>query len=159
MKTGKFFQKGLIATMIISSAILFTSCNKDDDDTPARTYAISGNASGSQMVPAVGGSGTGSISGTYDPNNHMLTYTTNWNGLTGVPTGGGFYTGTSGVNGTAVGSSWSFPAGSTATGSYSGTMTLTDAQAASLTSGGWYYTYTTATNPSGEVRGQITATQ
>jgi hypothetical protein len=159
MKAGQFFGKGLITAMVMSSAILFSSCNKDDDDNPSRTYAISGNASGSQVVPSVAGSGTGSISGTYDPNNRTLTYTTNWNGLTGVPTTGSFYTGASGVNGTAVGTPWTFGAGSTATGSTSGTMTLTDDQAASLTSGGWYYSYGTATNPAGEVRGQITAAQ
>jgi hypothetical protein len=37
-------------------------------------------------------------------------------------------------------------------------MTLTDAQATNLTNGGWYYSYGTAANPTGEVRGQITAT-
>lgn len=160
MKTRKFLGKGLVTALVMSSAILFASCDKDDDDnTPMRTYNISGNASGSQMVPSVTGTGTGSISGTYNPNNHTLTYTSNWNGLTGAPTAGGLYSGASGTNGTAVGTGWTFPGGSTGTGSYNGTMTLTDAQANELTSGNWYYTYSTATNPTGEVRGQITATQ
>ena len=159
MKTRQFLGKGLITAMVMASAVLFTSCDKDDDDTPMRTYAISGNASGSQVVPAVAGTGTGTIVGTYNPNNHMLTYTTTWTGLTGAPTAGSFYSGASGANGTAVGTGWTFDPASTGTGTMAGTMTLTDAQAAELTAGGWYYTYSTAANPTGEVRGQIVATQ
>jgi hypothetical protein len=110
-------------------------------------------------VPAVSGTGTGTITGTYDPNTQLFTYTTNWNGLTGAPTSGGFYSGASGTTGTAVGTPWTFASGTTGTGTQSGTMTLTSAQAAQLTSGGWYYSYGTTAHPGGEVRGQITATQ
>ena len=38
-------------------------------------------------------------------------------------------------------------------------MTLTEAQADQLLDGDWYYEYNTAANATGEVRGQITATQ
>lgn len=149
----------LIASVAVMSVAVFSSCNKDDDNPDNnRTYSISGNASGNQMVPAVTGTGTGSISGTYDPNTMVLNYTTNWNGLTGAPTSGAFYSGASGVNGTMVGSNWAMGTGLTPTGSYSGQMTLTADQASQLTSGNWYYTMGTATNTTGEVRGQITAT-
>lgn len=151
--------KTLLSTLLLSGIVFFASCNKDDDNNSMRTYNLSGTAGGSQMVPSVSGSGTGNMAGTYDPNTHTMTYTTTWSGLTGAPTSGSFYYGASGTNGTAVGTPWTFAAGSTGTGSMSGTMTLTDAQAAQLTSGGWYYTYGTAANPSGEVRGQIAATR
>lgn len=144
---------------IVVSAILFASCKKDDkkNNNPS-SYTISGNASGSQMVPSVSGSGTATMTGTYDANTRVLTYTTNWTGLSGAPTSAGFYTGASGTNGTLVGSSWNLGSGLTSTGTFSGQTTLTADQATQLTSGNWYYTIGTASNTNGEVRGQITAT-
>lgn len=152
----KFF---LVASVAVMSAAFLSSCDKKEDNpNNNKTYSISGNASGSQMVPSVSGNGSGTITGTYNPNTMVLSYTTNWNGLSGAPTSGGFYTGASGANGTLVGSSWNLGTGLTSTGSTSGQMTLTADQASQLTSGNWYYTLGTANNTNGEVRGQITAT-
>lgn len=153
----------LTKLMYVSILMLFgifalNSCKKKST-TDNRPYTLTGDAAGSQMVPPVTGNGTGNFNGTYDPATHTMTYTTNWNGLSGGATSGGLYYGASGANGTAVGTPWTLPADSTGTGTYSGTMTLTDAQASQLTSGNWYYSYGTAANPSGEIRGQITATR
>jgi hypothetical protein len=38
-------------------------------------------------------------------------------------------------------------------------MTLTEAQEDQLLDGDWYYGYNTATNTTGEIRGQISATE
>jgi hypothetical protein len=162
MKTSVSLLRRLlfISSMLLATGILFSACDKDnDDDNNNANYTISGNASGSQMVPAVTGNGTGTISGNYNPNTRVLTYTTNWSNLSGAPTSGGFFTGASGSAGTAVGSSWTMGSGLTGTGTYSGTMTLTDAQATQLTGGNWYYSLGTANNTGGEIRGQITATR
>jgi len=149
----------ILSATVLMSVFAFTSCNRNDSDTPGPTmYNISGNASGSQMVPAVAGNGTATITGTYNPNTRVLTYTTNWNGLSGAPTSGGFYSGASGTSGTLIGSQWSLGTGLTETGTLTGQTTLTADQAAQLTSGNWYYTLGTANNSTGEVRGQITAT-
>ena len=149
----------LIVSVVAVSAMLLASCKKDDDNkNNPSSYTISGSASGSQMVPAVSGNGSATIAGTYDPNTRVLTYTTNWTGLSGAPTSGGFYSGASGTNGTLVGSSWSLGSGLASTGTFSGQTTLTADQAAQLTGGNWYYTLGTASNTNGEVRGQITAT-
>ena len=87
------------ASVAVIGAMVLSSCKKDNDESNnSKTYSISGNASGSQMVPSVSGNGSGTITGTYDPNTMVLSYTTNWNALTGAPTSGGFYTGASGVN-------------------------------------------------------------
>jgi hypothetical protein len=86
-----------------------------------------------------------------------MTYTSNWSGLTGAPTTGGFYTGASGITGVAVGTPWTFESNATGTGNTSGTMMLTSDQATQLLNGNWYYSYGTTTNPNGEIRGQITA--
>lgn len=158
-KLVKITWKSILLSMAMM-AMVMTSCDNDDDtnnQTNNKPYNLSGNASGSQVVPSVNGTGSGTISGTYDPSTRQLQYTSNWSGLTGAPTSGGFYSGASGSAGTAVGSPWTFASGSTDTGSNSGTITLTEEQAQQLTSGGIYYSYGTTANPNGEVRGQITA--
>lgn len=150
----------VVASMVVLSTFVLSSCDKDDDDNKdtTTTYSISGNASGSQMVPSVNGNGTATISGTYDANTRVLTYTTNWTGLSGAPTSGGFYAGATGANGSLVGSNWTLGTGLTSTGTFSGQTTLTSAEANQLLNGGWYYSLGTASNSNGEVRGQITTT-
>lgn len=154
--------KGISASgllLILTGSLTLTSCD-DKDEQPATTnYTISGNATGDQVVPAVSGTGTGTISGTYNPDTRMLTYSSNWNSLSGAPSTGGFYNGGSGIAGTAVGAPWTFDANATGTGTTNGSMTLTEAQASQFLGGNWYYSYSTAANPGGEVRGQITTTQ
>lgn len=150
----------LITSIIALSAFAVTSCNKDDnnDNNNGTMYTISGNASGSQVVPSVSGSGSATIAGTYNANTRVMTYTTNWTGLSGAPTSGGFYSGASGTNGSLIGSTWNLGTGLSSTGTFSGQTTLTADEATQLTTGNLYYTLGTATNTAGEVRGQITAT-
>ena len=161
MKTRISFGKSM-RTMLMCvslSGLMIAGCNKDDNVPNNTPYTVSGNASGAQVVPGVTGTGTGTITGTYNPADSTFTYTSTWSGLSGAPINGGFYQGASGTTGTAVGTPWTFPDGSTGTGTLSGSMTLTSDQAASLTSGGWYYSYGTAAYPGGEIRGQISATR
>jgi hypothetical protein len=162
MKTAiSFFKKTIVlSSVIICSAITLSSCNKDDDNPVNNNpYTISGNATGAQVVPSVSGSGTATINGTFDPTTRVLNYNTTWTNLSGSPTSAGFYTGASGANGTGAGDQWTLGSGLTGTGTFTSTMTLTADQASQLTSGNWYYSYGTTANPSGEVRGQITAIQ
>lgn len=149
----------LISSVVAMSALILSSCDKkDNNDNNKTTYSISGNASGSQMMPAVSDSGKASISGTYDASTRVLNYTTTWTNLTGAPTSAAFYAGASGANGTMVGSNWNMGTGLNGTGTYTGQVTLTADQASQLLNGGWYYVISTSSNPNGEVRGQITAT-
>jgi hypothetical protein len=164
METRKTFwgKTRMMSLVVLFGALAFSvsSCDKDDDDDDNnRMYTISGNASGAQMVPSVSGTGSGTITGTYDPNTRIMTYTSAWTGLSGAPTSAGFYNGTTGVSGSAIGTPWALGTGLNGTGSFSGSMTLTSEQADQLTAGNWYYSYGTATNSSGEVRGQISATR
>jgi hypothetical protein len=157
MKNRKLTKIGMLMFMI-AGGLLVSQC-KSSDSTPSNNapFTISGTASGAQEVPAVSGTATGSIQGTYNPSTRTFSYTSSWTGLTGAPTSGGFYAGASGVNGVAVGTPFTFGVSPTGTGSTSGTMTLTTEQASQLTAGGWYYNYGTAAHSSGEIRGQITA--
>jgi hypothetical protein len=163
MKTKSWnLVSGAIVCLALVSIFSLSSCSKDNNSNPKtnnQPYTISGDANGGQMVPSVTGNGTGTISGTYNPSTRTLNYTTNWNNLSGAPTSGGFYSGARGTAGTAVGSPWTFTSDATGTGSVSGTMNLTEAQANDMLNGGWYYSMGTATNSGGEVRGQISATR
>jgi len=158
MKTVQLKKMVLIASLVLGSTFVLSSCDKNDDNDNAKMYNVSGNASGSQMVPAVTGSGSASINGTYNSNTRVLTYTSNWTNLTAAPTGASFYSGASGTAGTSIGSSWSLGTGLSASGTVSSSITLTADQAAQLLAGTLYYAYNTAAHPTGEVRGQITAT-
>jgi hypothetical protein len=169
MKTVYHSKSSLATRMLVflmaAVALAAVSCNNDDNNdatTNTAPYTISGNASGSQMVPTVSGTGTGTMTGTYDPQTRTLNYTSNWSGLTGRPTAGGFYAGAAGTTDSTnviIGSPWTFDSTAVANGTRSGTITLTPDQATALTSGSWYYRYGTKMNPGGEVRGQMTATQ
>lgn len=148
------------AAMVMSAAVL-TSCDKSADDktdNTKTTYTLSGNASGSQMVPAVSGNGTATMAGTYNATTGVMNYTVTWTGLSSAPTMGAFYTGASGSTGTAVGSNWTLGSNLGTSGTYTGSMTLTADQATQLKAGNWYYVLGTSTNSTGEVRGQVTAT-
>jgi hypothetical protein len=150
--------KWFLLAIIASITVAMTGCKDDDDDTvDVRLYTISGDADASQVSDTTVSTGTGTISGTYNPNTRVLTYSSDWNELSGAPTSAGFYNGEAGVFGTAVGAPWTIDAAATGTGTASGTVTLTTDQAAQLISGGMYYLYGTAANPDGEIRGQISA--
>ena len=150
----------LFASTLVFGAIVFNGCDKDDDDVNNdNVYTISGTSNGTQVVPSVAGTGTGNISGTYNANTNLLTYTSTWSNLTGAPTSAAFYSGASGTAGTMAGNAWTLGTGLTGTGTFSGTMTLTEAQETDLLAGNWYYSYNTTANPNGEIRGQISTFQ
>jgi hypothetical protein len=174
MKTNlPLFRKlALFSSALVLSALSLSSCQKEADATDNGNndnnnnnngtevmYTVSGNADGAQMIPAVSGSGTGSISGNYNATTRVLQYNTRWTSLSGAPTMGGFFNGASGTSGTMVGSSWAMGTNLGSSGTYTGQMTLTADQDNQLKAGTWYYSLGTASHNSGEIRGQITATR
>lgn len=162
MKTTHFSGRKLLTglTALLFTSVSIMSCEDDNNNTPNNSpYSINGNGSGTQVVPANAGTGTSTITGTYYPDTRQLIYTSNWSGLTGAPTTGGFYTGASGAAGTLNGTAWTFDSTATGTGSRTDTIALTSNEATDLLGGNWYYSYGTTAYPGGEVRGQITATR
>lgn len=136
--------------------LALVSCSKDDDNMPKVTYNLSATANGGQEVPAVTTNASGTLTGSYNINTKMLTYTINWNGLSGAPTGMHFHgPASAGANAGVALAIAGFPA--SASGSYSGSATLTDAQQADLLAGKWYWNVHTAANAGGEIRGQVSA--
>jgi hypothetical protein len=153
MKT-RLFSRGMLVALFASASLLMVSCDKDDDDDDDIMYDISGNASGSQEVPAVNTTATGTLTGTYNKNTNLLTYTITWSGLSGNVTVAHFHgpalvgesagplidlvVTTNGLNGNITGST-----------------TLTDAVESHLLAGKLYYNLHTVLNPNGEIRGQV----
>ncbi|HVF96057.1 MAG TPA: CHRD domain-containing protein, partial [Flavisolibacter sp.] len=128
------------STAILAAAMLFTSCEKEKEVTVNNpVYNIRGNGSGKQEVPANTSTATGTISGTYNKTTNLLTYTINWSGLTGGnPTAGHFHGAADpGVSASVKVPFTNFP--TTATGTFSGTTTLSDADEADFVSGLWYF--------------------
>ena len=156
MKTFFAKRRSALVFPALVSILLFTACHKSKSDTASNLpYTISGNADGAQVVPPVADTGRATLTGTYNPSNRELRYTSNWMGLSGTPTAAGFYNGPAGGSGTVVGTTWSLSGGTT--GTTTGTITLSEAQADELLKGNFYYTYGTELNPGGEVRGQVSA--
>lgn len=153
------FTKGaLLTSFVLATVLLFSSCAKDSGYVSATiSYSLSGNASGSQAVPASSNSnGSGNFTGTYNSSTKVMSYTTTWTNLTGAPLSGGLYTGAVGQIGTSI-SAWSLGSGLSTSGTFSGSTTLNSDQEAQLIAGKTYYILSTAANASGEIRGQITA--
>lgn len=159
MKHLTLARKFAAAATILFSALLISSCdNDDDDDFDDNTYSISGNASGSQEVPAVTTSATGTLTGTYDADDNKLNYTINWNGLSGVISVAHFHG--PALAGATAGPIHDITIGTNGmSGTTSGTITVADSTETHLLNGRVYYNLHTIANPNGEIRGQVLLTE
>ncbi len=83
----------LSSLLLLTGLVAATACSKKDDTVaPAQTsFALSGNLTGAQSVPATPSTATGAVSGTYDKNTKVLTYSVSYTGIT--PTGAHFHLG------------------------------------------------------------------
>jgi hypothetical protein len=107
---------------------------------------------GSTEVPPNDSKGTGTVTATYDTASKKFTYTVSYSGLTGPATAAHFHgPAAAGANAPPV-----IPIPATALASpIKGDTTLTDAQAADLAAGKWYFNVHTAAHGPGEIRGQV----
>jgi hypothetical protein len=156
MKNNFFLKKYFFSMLMIgSTALVLTACDKDEsNEDDNRTYTLSGTASGSQEVPAVTTTASGSLSGTYNSSNNTLNYTINWTGLSGVPSAAHFHgPAVAGVNAGVL-----LPLSITTSaidGTASGSVVVADSVETALLDGKVYYNIHTVANPNGEIRGQV----
>jgi hypothetical protein len=107
---------------------------------------------GSTEVPANDSKGSGALTATYDTASKKLTYSVTYKDLTGPATAAHFHgPAVAGVNAPVV-----VPVKDMTPSPLKGEATLTDAQAADLQAGKWYFNIHTAANKGGEIRGQVT---
>jgi Cu/Zn superoxide dismutase len=118
----------------------------------AETVNLKASLKASDSVPTNNSNGTGSLQATYDTANKQLTYTVTYSGLTGNATAAHFH-GPADPGKTA---GVVVPVQGGVASPIKGTATLTDAQAADLLAGKWYFNIHTEANKPGEIRGQVT---
>jgi hypothetical protein len=104
----------------------------------------------SNEVPANDSKGAGSVTVTFDTASKQLSWKGTYTGLSGPATAAHFHAGEAGKNGAVV-----VPITGADKGSFEGSATLTDAQAADMLAGKWYVNVHTAANKAGEIRGQL----
>lgn len=106
----------------------------------------------SSEVPANDSKGSGSLIATYDTASKKLTYTATYKDLSGPATMAHFH----GPADAKTNAGVVVPVKDMTPATLKGEATLTDAQAADLEAGKWYFNIHTAANKGGEIRGQVT---
>ena len=117
----------------------------------AATETFTADLKAASEVPAVDSKGTGTLNATYDTASKKLTYTVNYKDLSGPATAAHFH----GPADAKANAGVVVPVKDVTPATLKGEATLTDAQAADLESGKWYFNIHTAANKGGEIRGQV----
>jgi len=117
----------------------------------AANVNLKADLKGASEVPPVDSKGAGSVTATFDTASKKLSWKGTVSGLSGPATAAHFHSGEAGKNGGVA-----VPIAGADKGSFEGSATLTDDQAAELMAGKWYVNVHTAANKGGEVRGQVT---
>jgi len=129
------------------SLLIFGSCKKTE--TASNTLkSFSFVLSGSNHVPPVATSATGTVTGTYDTSTKTLSFTLTYTGMT--PTAGHIHKGAVGTTGPVA-----LPFLGSLTSPYAYSIVLTASQEADLFATNYYVNLHSSAFPSGELRGQI----
>ena len=116
----------------------------------AETQTYKATLTSAAEVPPNASKGTGTLASTYDTATKKLTWTVTFTGLSGPATAAHFH-GPADAKGNA---GVVVPQKDGLTSPMKGEATLTDAQAADLMAGKWYFNIHTEANKGGEIRGQ-----
>lgn len=118
----------------------------------AASETFSADLKSASEVPANTSKGSGTLTATYDTASKKLTYTATYKDLSGPATMAHFH----GPADAKTNAPVVVPVKDMTPGTLKGEATLTDAQAADLEAGKWYFNIHTAANKGGEIRGQVT---
>jgi hypothetical protein len=150
------FKKTLFYCLLILCGFA-VSCD-DDDDVPSNEVKFNNiQLRGTNEVPAVTTSGTGTLNATYNRNTKIITFTINWTlGKSTDKVTGMHFHGPAPITQNAPVVIPLTPTTDSATGTFTGTTrALTDAEAADLLADTWYLNIHSTTFPNGELRGQL----
>jgi hypothetical protein len=148
-----FDRRSMLGYCIAGTAGAALLASSKPSSAAAETFKATLN--GATEVPPNESKGAGTLTATYDPATKALSWNGSYSGLTGDVTAAHFHgPAEPGKNaGVAV---WISTKGSPFPSPFSGSATLTEAQASDLEAGRWYVNIHTAANPGGELRGQLT---
>jgi hypothetical protein len=138
------FMRPTLAALACVAALAFAS------PSMAAMVNLKADLKAANEVPPGDSKGTGSLTATYDDASKKLSWKGSVSGLSGPATAAHFHAGETGKNGAVV-----VPITGADKGSFEGSATLTDAQAADMLAGKWYVNVHTAANKAGEIRGQL----
>ena len=142
--------------LIMAIPFLVISCDDDDDDMDDVVLTVTGSASGAQEVPAVTSNGTATLTGSYNDNTNVFSYTINWTGLSGNVAVAHFHgPAAAGTNAPPVIDLTVTTNGTS--GNITGTQNVDATNEGYLKAGTLYFNLHTAIHPSGEIRGQVSA--
>lgn len=149
---------GKLAAGVLVVTAAFFACKKEKETVTVKdpVYFLRGSASGAQEAPnKVTTTATGTVGGRYNKDSNTLNYVVTWTGLTGGnATAGHFHSPAEpGVAAPVLIPFTGLPAA--ASGTFSGSTTLTDAQETDLVNGLFYFNVHNATYPAGEIRAQV----
>jgi len=136
--------RSALAALAGSAALILASASF------AETVNLKAELKSATEVPPTASKGSGAVTATYDTASKMLSWKGSYKDLTGPATMAHFHAGEAGKNGPVV-----IPISPSAS-PFTGSATLTDAQAAELLAGKWYVNVHTEANKGGEIRGQVT---
>ena len=117
----------------------------------AETQSYKADLKSSTEVPPNDSKGSGALTATYDTASKKLTYSATYSGLTGDATAAHVH----GPADAKTNAGVVVPVSGAMASPMKGEATLTDAQAADLQAGKWYFNIHTAANKGGEIRGQV----
>ena len=117
----------------------------------AATETFTADLKAASEVPANDSKGSGMLSATYDTATKKLTYTVTYKDLSGPAAAAHFH----GPADAKTNAGIVVPVNGAMASPLKGEVTLTDAQAADLVAGKWYFNVHTAANKGGEIRGQV----
>jgi hypothetical protein len=139
-----------LATLSLAAVAALSACGVMSP-TNANMVALNTQLRGANEIPAITGSGFGTVDAAFNKDTNVLSWKVNYSALTGPAKAGHFHgPAAAGANaGVALG--WASPISNPMEGS----ATLTPTQAADLLAGRWYANIHTAANPGGEIRGQM----
>jgi hypothetical protein len=150
----------LTAFYFLFSSFVFTACKKEDYLIPAEYTGNSLAMSGTQEVPVVTTSATGTIQAKYSQYSKNLTYTVTFSGLSGNAAAAHIHgTADLGINAVPMQTFVGFPAKTA--GTFSGSLLIDGVKFLEeyLLAGKYYINIHTAANPGGEIRGQLILTK
>ena len=150
----------LTAFSFLFSSFLFIACEEESHLVPAEYAGNSIGMTGTQEVPIVTTSATGTIKASYSQFSKTLVYTVTFSGLSGNASAAHIHgTAEQGVNAGVLQTFNGFPA--KAAGTYSGSLLIDGVKflEESLLAGKYYMNIHTAANPGGEIRGQLVLTK
>jgi hypothetical protein len=117
----------------------------------AETVKYKATLNAASQVPPNDSKGTGALTASYDTATKKLTYEVTYKDLTGPAAAAHFH----GPADAKANAGVVVPVNGALTSPIKGEATLTDAQAADLAGGKWYFNVHTAANKGGEIRGQV----